>query len=257
MKRRKLIAYAGSGLVVGLGLDLVATGQVVQAQGDRLTIRSLGHTAFLFTDGSQRILLNPFRRAGCTAGYPASALAADIVMVSSRLLDEGYLNDLPGQPKVLSDPGVYSLGRLKIQGILTAHDRDGGRRFGSNVIWKWTQAGITLVHMGGAVAPLRVEDQILLGRPDILLIPVGGGDKAYTPAEAVQAIQVLRPKLVIPTHYLTAAAAPSCTLKPLERFLELMKGTPISRAAGSSLSLSAADLPAKGMRIQVYPAPLA
>ncbi|XGB41014.1 MAG: MBL fold metallo-hydrolase [Nodosilinea sp. LVE1205-7] len=257
MKRRKLMGYAGLGLATGLGLDLLATEQVVQAQSDRLTIRSLGHTAFLFTGGSRKILVNPFRRAGCTAGFPSPALAADIVMVSSRLLDEGYLNDLPGQPKVLSDPGVYDLGSLRIQGILTAHDRDGGRRFGSNVIWKWNQGGITLVHMGGAAAPLQVEEQILLGRPDILLIPVGGGDKAYTPTEAVQAIQLLRPKLVIPTHYLTAAAADSCTLKPLDQFLGLMKGTPVSRASGSSLSLRPADLPAQGMRIQVYQAPLA
>ncbi len=257
MKRRKLIGYAGLGLAVGLGCDLLGEGQVVQAQSDRLTIRSLGHTAFLFTSGSRKILVNPFRRAGCTAGFPSPALPADIVMVSSRLLDEGYLNDLPGKPQVLSEPGVYDISNLKIQGILTAHDREGGRRFGTNVIWKWTQGGITLVHMGGAAAPLQVEEQILLGRPDILLIPVGGGDKAYTPAEAVQAIQVLKPKLVIPTHYLTAAAADSCSLKPLEQFLSLMQGTPISRASGGSLSVRPADLPAKGMRIQVYQAPLA
>jgi L-ascorbate metabolism protein UlaG (beta-lactamase superfamily) len=178
-------------------------------------------------------------------------------MISSRLLDEGYLNDLPGQPKVLSEPGVYEFGNLKIQGVLVAHDREGGRRFGNNVIWKWTQGGVNFVHLGGAAAPLRVEEQILLGRPDVLLVPVGGGDKAYTPAEAVQAIQTLKPKIVIPTHYRTAAANDTCTLQPLDTFLSLMQGTPVTRAPSGRLSIRPSDLPAEGMRIQVYQAPLA
>jgi L-ascorbate metabolism protein UlaG (beta-lactamase superfamily) len=226
-------------------------------QTDRLTLRSLGHTAFLFTGGGRRILSNPFRPLGCTAGFPNPAQPADIVMISSRLFDEGYLNDLPDNPRVLAEPGVYDFENLRIQGVLTPHDREGGRRFGNNTIWKWTQAGITIVHMGGAVTPLRVEEQILLGRPDVLLVPVGGGPKAYTAEEAVQAIQVLRPRVVIPTHYLTTAASDTCDLSPLDNFLALMQGTPITRAPQGTLSIRPSDLPSEGMRIQVYQYPLA
>jgi L-ascorbate metabolism protein UlaG (beta-lactamase superfamily) len=253
MKRRRLVNYT----VYGLTTAVLGQASSVLAQSNQVTLRSLGHTAFLFTGGGQTILVNPFRQLGCTAGFPSPAVAADIVMISSRLLDEGYLNDLPGQPKVLSEPGVYEFGSLKIQGVLVAHDREGGRRFGNNVIWKWTQAGVNIVHLGGAAAPLRVEEQILLGRPDVLLVPVGGGDKAYTPAEAVQAIQTLKPKIVIPTHYRTAAANDTCTLQPLDTFLSLMQGTPVTRAPNGSLSIRPSDLPAEGMRIQVYQAPLA
>lgn len=258
MKRRKLLAYAGSGLAATVGMGLMKHHQVAQAQQvERLTLRSLGHTAFLFTGGGQRILVNPFRRLGCTAGFPSPALPAEIVMVSSRLFDEGYLNELPGNPRVLAEPGVYDLENLRIQGISTPHDREGGRRFGNNTIWRWTQAGVNIIHMGGAVAPLRVEEQILLGRPDVLLVPVGGGPKAYTPEEAVQAIQVLRPKVVIPTHYLTTAASDTCDLSSLDNFLSLMQGTPITRAPQGTLSIRPSDLPNEGMRIQVYQYPLA
>jgi L-ascorbate metabolism protein UlaG (beta-lactamase superfamily) len=258
MKRRKLLGYAGSGLMATLGMELVAGRHAAQAQStDRLTLRSLGHTAFLFTGGGPRILVNPFRRIGCTAGFPSPAQPADIVMVSSRLFDEGYLNELPGNPRVLAEPGVYDFENLRIQGVSTPHDREGGRRFGNNTIWRWTQAGITVVHMGGAATPLRVEEQILLGRPDVLLVPVGGGPKAYTPEEAVQAVQVLRPKVVIPTHYLTTAASDTCDLKPLDDFLALMQGVPITRAPQGALSIRPSDLPNEGMRIQVYQYPLA
>jgi len=257
MRRRQLLAYASASLATTVGLGVLGRGSVAQAQTDRLTIRSLGHTAFLFTGSGRRILVNPFRRIGCTAGFPSPAVPADIVMISSRLFDEGYLNELPGEPRVLAEPGVYDFENLRIQGVLTPHDREGGRRFGNNTVWKWPQGGINIVHMGGAAAPLRVEEQILLGRPDIMLVPVGGGPKAYNPTEAVQAIQVLKPKIVIPTHYLTTAANETCDLKPLDEFLALMQGTPITRATGGALSLRPSDLPSSGMRIQVYQYPTA
>jgi L-ascorbate metabolism protein UlaG (beta-lactamase superfamily) len=253
MERRKLLGYAGSSFVATLGLGLVGQWQAVQAQTERLTITWLGHTCFLFSGGGYRILVNPFRRIGCTAGYRSPAVEADLVMISSRLFDEGYLDELPGNPQVLAEAGIYDFDNLRVQGILTPHDREGGRRFGDNVIWKWSQAGVTIVHMGGAAAPIRVEEQILLGRPDIMLVPVGNGAKAYTAAEALQAVQVLKPKVVIPTHFLTQAADPeTCDLTELDDFLALMQGTPITRAGGDTLSLSASDLPEQGMRIQVY-----
>lgn len=73
----------------------------------------------------------------------------------------------------------------------------------------------------------------------------------------MQAIQTLKPKIVIPTHYRTAAANDTCTLQPLDTFLSLMQGTPITRAPSGSLSIRPSDLPAEGMRIQVYQTPLA
>jgi hypothetical protein len=257
MNRRKFFVYAGSSLVTTFGLGLVDQWSRVQAQTDRVTIQALGHTAFLFTGGGRRILVNPFRRIGCTLGYASPAVEADMVMISSRLFDEGYLEDLPGDPQVLAEPGAYDFEGLGVQGILVPHDREGGRRFGNNIIWKWNQGGVNIVHMGGAAAPLGVEEQILLGRPDILLVPVGGGPKAYTAEEAVQAVQTLKPKVVIPTHYLTAAAdTESCDLTGVDEFLALMQGTPVTKANAGSLSVRPGDLPTEGMRIQVYEFPL-
>ncbi|MGB3135339.1 MAG: MBL fold metallo-hydrolase [Nodosilinea sp.] len=255
MKRRTLLGYAGSGLGAALGVGLAH--RAAQAQTTGVTIRSLGHTAFLFTGGGRRILVNPFRRVGCTAGFASPAVPADIVMISSRLFDEGYLAELPGEPRELTEAGVYDFENLRIQGILTFHDREGGRRFGTNTVWKWTQGGVTIVHTGGAAAPLGVEEQILLGRPDVMLVPVGGGPKAYTAAEAVQAVQVLKPKIVIPTHYLADVAGEGCELDPVDDFLALMQGTPVTRASSGSLGIRPGDLPSQGMRIQVYQYPRA
>jgi L-ascorbate metabolism protein UlaG (beta-lactamase superfamily) len=251
MKRRQFIQYAGASALTTVGLGMV--GQVAQAQsGNAVSIQWLGHTCFLFAGEGRRILVNPFRPIGCTAGYRAPRVEAELVMISSRLFDEGVTEGLPGNPRVLSEAGAYEYRGLQIQGIRMDHDRVGGRRFGQNVAWRWTQGGLNILHLGGAAAPITVEQQILMGRPDIVLVPVGGGPKAYTPQEATQALQTLNPRIVIPTHYRTQAAdANACEVGPLDEFLALLPNTP-TRRNGDSISLRRADLPETGSKIEVF-----
>lgn len=241
MKRRQLL-YAGAGLLAGLGLSLVDR-ESAEAQSGGVTMQYLGHTCFLFSGGGRRILVNPFRPGGCTAGYRAPRPTADLVMISSRLLDEGAVDGLPNSPRILFEPGVYEVNGLQIQGIGTDHDDVGGRQFGVNVVWRWQQGGVNILHMGGAAAPITTEQQILMGRPDIMLVPVGGGPKAFTPEEAQAAVQRLNPKLVIPTHYRTPAADDTaCDILPIDNFLSLMSGTP-TQQVGGSITVAAGDLP--------------
>lgn len=249
MKRRQFVGYAGASLLTAVGTSLAFGSDSAQAQTNSLSVQYLGHTCFLFTGSGQKILVNPFRSLGCTAGYRAPKVNADLVLISSQLLDEGAIEVVPGNPRLLYEAGAYDVGGVKIQGISADHDRVGGKRFGSNVAWRWTQGGVTVLHLGGAAAPVTLEQKILMGRPDVLLIPVGGGPKAYTPEEAKQAISVLNPKLVIPTQYRTQAAKDQCDLVGLDDFLKLMSGTAV-RKGGDSLSIRKADLPKEGITIQ-------
>ncbi|NJN03717.1 MAG: MBL fold metallo-hydrolase [Leptolyngbyaceae cyanobacterium SL_1_1] len=261
MKRRQLVRYAGATFLATFGLGLTSHWQAFQAQtSDSIIVQWLGHSAFLFTGAGQRILVNPFRPTGCTAGYRPVRVVADLVLISSRLFDEGWVDGLPGNPRLLAEAGIYELDPLRIQGILTAHDREGGRRFGNNVIWRWNQAGINIVHMGGAAAPITVEEQILIGRPDVLLLPVGGGPKAYNAQEAVSVIQALNPKLAIPTQYQTAAAegvaSADCLIEPIDEFLTLaqqaLPAAQISQGTGDALTVRASALPSTGTKVQVF-----
>ncbi len=254
MKRRQLMRYAGAGLLTALGTGLASGFQTYQAAtpGGSVSVKWLGHTSFLFTGNGKRVLANPFQKLGCTAGYRSSKVAADLVLVSSLLLDEGAVEGLPGNPQFLYKPGVYQVDNLKIQGMSINHDRNGGRRFGTNVAWRWTQGGINILHLGGAAAPIDIEQKILMGRPDVLLVPVGGSDKAYTPEEAKQAVQVLNPKLVIPTHYRTQAAdSAKCDIVSVDEFLALMDGMPVRRVNSDTLTVKSTDLPENGTAIAV------
>ncbi|AFZ24439.1 putative Zn-dependent hydrolase of beta-lactamase fold protein [Cylindrospermum stagnale PCC 7417] len=243
MKRRQLMGYAGAGLATALVTNLGSNLQA-DAQSSGLSVRWLGHTCFLFTGGGAKILVNPFRPVGCTAGYRPPKVVADLVLISSQLLDEGSVEELPGNPKLVYEPGVYEFQGLKFQGISTDHDRKNGKQFGKNTAWGWKQGGITILHLGGAAAPISIEQKILMGRPDVAFIPVGGSAKAYNAQEAKQAIAVLNPKLVIPTHYRTQAAdTAACDISPLDDFLTLMPDVTVRRSNSDSISISSKDLP--------------
>ena len=244
MKRRQLLGYAGAGLVTTLVTSLGSDLQVNAQSGGSLSIQWLGHTSFLFTGGGVKILTNPFRAIGCTAGYRAPKVAADLVLISSQLLDEGAVEDLPGNPKLIYEPGAYEFHGIKFQGIAINHDRKGGKQFGINTAWLWKQGGISILHLGGAAAPISIEQKILMGRPDVALVPVGGGSKAYNPQEAKQAIQTLNPKIIIPTHYRTQAAdTPNCDISPLDDFLTVMNGMTVRRSTSDTISVSSGKLP--------------
>jgi L-ascorbate metabolism protein UlaG (beta-lactamase superfamily) len=250
MKRRQFVGYAGVGVVTALFTSLSsefqANAQSKPRSGGSLSIQWLGHTSFLFTGGGVRILANPFRTVGCTAGYRPPKVQADLVLISSQLLDEGAVEDLPGNPKLIYEPGVYEFNSIKFQGIAINHDRKGGKQFGINTAWQWKQGGISILHLGGAAAPISIEQKILMGRPDVALVPVGGGPKAYNAEEAKQAIQVINPKLVIPTHYRTQAAdASTCDISPLDQFLTAMDGMTVRRSNSDTITISSGNLPEK------------
>lgn len=256
MQRRKFVQQLGTGFVTALGLGTISAWQQVQAQTAGVQVKWLGHTSFLFTGNGRRILVNPFRTLGCTAGYSEPTVAADVVLISSRLFDEGgILEGLPGSPPILAETGEFALDPIRMQSFEVDHDRQGGRRFGKNLIWRWQQGGLTIVHMGGAASPVSVEEQILIGRPDVLLIPVGGGPKAYNAEEAVAAIATLNPRIVIPTHYRTQAANEECEIEGLQTFLDLMRAIPTRQANSDSVTLSTASFPGDGMIIQLLAYP--
>lgn len=106
--------------------------------------------------------------------------------------------------------------------------------------------------MGWAAAPIELEKKILMGQPDLALIPVGKGSKAYNPQQAKQAVQVLNPKMVIPTHYKTAAAnKKNCDLVAVDEFLQLVEGMPVRRHNSNKITLTASDFPQQESVIQL------
>ena len=198
-----------------------------------VTITSYGHSALLIQGGGAKVLVNPFKAVACAAGLAEPKVSANVILASSLLLDEGAP---VASGKFLSQPGSYRLAGLKIEGISAPHDRFGGRRFGQSTLWRWNQGGLSFAHLGGTAAQLSPEDRVLLGKPDVLIVGVGGGAKVYDGAEAAAVVRELAPKRVIPVQYVSGKTPANCDQSSVEPFLEAMKGTSVKRV-GRVLSL--------------------
>ena len=202
--------------------------------GSGVSITSYGHSALLISGGGKTVLLNPFKAVGCAAGLAEPRVSADVILASSSLRDEGA-NVARG--KLLVSPGSYRVAGLQIEGIAAPHDRFGGRRFGQATLWRWKQGGLDFAHLGGTAGSLAPSDRVLLGRPDVLIIGVGGGAKVYDGSEAAEVVRDLQPRRVIPVQYVSGRKAPKgCDQSGVEPFLKAMAGTPFKRT-GPTLSL--------------------
>jgi L-ascorbate metabolism protein UlaG (beta-lactamase superfamily) len=178
-------------------------------------------------------MVNPFRAVGCAKGLAEPRVNATVILASSELPDEGARI---GGGTYLAKPGSYRVGGLKIEGFATPHDRVGGRRFGQATAWRWQQAGLNFAHLGGTAATLSGEDKVLLGRPDVLIIGVGGGGKVYNGEEAAKVVRALNPRRVIPVQYVNGEPPSGCDLGDAQPFLDAMAGTEV-RKVGPNLNL--------------------
>jgi len=187
-----------------------------------LLIKSLGHSSFLINSAEKSILINPFKAIGCASNLKEpNELNVDFILASSRLLDEGYN---PNDQLMFVDPGIYQFEDILLNGISIPHDRLDGRRFGMATVWNWEQSDLKIVHMGGAAGDIDINSQIILSRPDILFISIGGGIKSYDGEEASRIVKILKPNVVIPVHFAPdKQIIKDCDFSNADLFLENMK----------------------------------
>ncbi len=187
-----------------------------------LVIKSLGHSSFLINSAEKSILINPFKAIGCASNLQEpKEVNIDFILASSRLSDEGYN---PNDQLMFVDPGIYQFEDILLNGISVPHDRLDGRRFGMATVWTWKQNNLKIVHMGGAAGDIDVNSQIILSRPDILFISIGGGIKSYDGEEASRIVKILKPNVVIPVHFaLGKQINKDCDFSNADLFIENMK----------------------------------
>ena len=215
------------------GSALVAIGTVAPVRAAGVSVTNYGHSALLIRGGGQSVMVNPFRAVGCAKGLAEPRVNATVILASSELPDEGARI---ASGTYLAKPGSYRVGGLKIEGFAAPHDRVGGRRFGQSTVWRWQQAGLSFAHLGGTAATLSGEDKVLLGRPDVLIIGVGGGGKVYNGEEAAKVVRALNPRRVIPVQYVNGETPSGCDQGGVQPFLDAMSGTEV-RKVGPSLNL--------------------
>ena len=187
-----------------------------------LLLKNMGHGSFLIKGREKSVLLNPFKAIGCASELnEPTEVNSDFILASSKLADEGFN---PNDKLMFVEPGFYKFEDILLNGIEVPHDRVGGRRLGMATVWSWEQNNLKMVHMGGAAGELDINSQIILSRPDILFISIGGGFKSYNGSEASDVVKILKPSIVIPVHFLRGKnISDNCDFSNADIFLENMQ----------------------------------
>ena len=173
----------------------------------------LGHSCFRVRSREAILVMDP---PGAEWGS-LGKLQADIVTISHQHVGHNNPAAIAGDPLVLTSPGEYEVKDVLILGIGTHHDTVKGAERGKNTVFLLELEDLTVCHLGdlGHVPTAsQVED---LGDVDVLLIPVGGVT-TLTPSSAVETINLLEPRIVVPMHYRDERHRTD--LEPLEKFLK-------------------------------------
>lgn len=162
-----------------------------------MEIRWFGQSCFEIKSKSGTIITDPYSDK---IGLILPQLQADILTISHDHYDHNAKEKITAQ-KIITTPGEYEVGEIKILGILSDHDNSGGTERGKNIIFRFLIDEISILHLGDFGATKLTDIQLNeIGTVDILLIPVGG---KYTinASEAVEIIKAIEPRIIIPMHY--------------------------------------------------------
>ncbi len=218
-----------------------------------MKIKYLGHAAFLVTSqGGTRIVLDPYEAGAYdgAVGYPPIDETAEVVLLSHDHPDHGYVSAVKGDPKVIRSEGTTSVADVEFTGVETFHDETGGSQRGRNVVFTIEADGVRVTHLGDLGHSLSDEKAAQIGKPDVLLIPVGG---VYTidASAADGVIGGLEPRVVIPMHYKTECCG--FPIAPVDGFL---KGKENVKKLGQEVEVSKQALPgAREIWVLQHPTP--
>jgi len=217
-----------------------------------MIIRYLGHACFLVTDSDGiRIVFDPYEPGGFNGaiGYGPINEPADIVVVSHDHADHNYVAGVPGNPRVITGPGVQSEEIILVRGIAAKHDASGGSERGENTVFCADIDDVRLCHLGDLgheLTPAQVEE---IGSIDVLLCPVGGLFTIDAQA-ATRVVESLGPRITIPMHFKTAKT--TFPLAPVDDFLRGKKN--VRRENASEITVTQETLPAEPQIIVLDPA---
>jgi len=221
--------------------------------GQPVTVRFWGQACFTITAGGKTLLIDPFNPP--ELGYPAFDVTPEVVLISHEHFDHNETSCVKGKPLVLhglDEGGAVqaidrTVGPFHVRTVAGKHWHDPAQKQRGNIaMFVIEVAGLKIVHLGDLGEKLSAEQVQAIGRPDVLLVPVGGfftidADGAY------EVVQQLKPRAyVIPMHYRTAALEASLRSKLAEPSAFLRKfGEKVVRLDGNEWKIDPAALPAE------------
>ena len=202
-----------------------------------MKITYLGHSCFLFeNDAGAKLIIDPYTRVGYEL---PKGLTADMVLSSHGHFDHSYTQAIEGEYILLNEAGEYNICGIEVKGVNTWHDPKQGALRGNNIMFHFTMDGIRFCHFGDLGEEYNKDVAKKLAGADVWLIPVGG---TYTidAAQALEYMERLSPKVVIPMHYLPTNGA--LDIAPISSFLSKVSAGAVIPCMDGTFVINKADL---------------
>lgn len=223
-----------------------------------MRVRWFGQSAFaLRGEDGRSVFVDPFPPADPAAMHglrfdypPIEGVQAELLLITHEHFDHNGASVVGGAPRTIrSTAGTFDGPGGAVVAVASEHDAVAGTQRGPNAIMIFPLDGRRVCHFGDfGQSALRPEQAEAVGRPDLLLLPVGGGPTIDGVA-AAELVRRLRPRWVVPMHYRTPAID---FLGPVDGFLEQFASGSIHRLA--SPEFDTASLPPSAEPLVVVPA---
>lgn len=169
-------------------------------------------------------------------------LAPDIVALTHQDDKRFPTDSFTNEPFTINTPGEYEVSGIFAYAIpLRAADS----KYPFELMYRFEVEGMSIGFLGGLNRNLTDEEVAALGNIDILLLPVGGGDR-LTAKQAVDIIKTVEPRMVVPLAYHTEGVKEK--LGTADAFC---KELVCKREDGNKLKISKKDLPVDDLVVTV------
>src|SRR5438105_2231132 len=153
----------------------------------------------------------------------------DIVVRTEGATDPDLLRQREGHVQQVSGPGEFEVRGVSIYGMHT----------GDTTVMRVEVDEVRVVSAGRLRRQLTEDEIDALGRVDVLVVPVGGGD-SLNASEATKLVRALEPAIVVPARY--SAVGGRSEYDPVDRVTEGGHSpTPAPRPTSTSAITSASS----------------
>src|SRR5882724_5969353 len=172
-----------------------------------IEVEWMGHSTFQITSSKgTRILTDPHG----AFDLPRPTLPQHIVTTSHRHAPHSSVHMAPGTPVIIHGltPGGENWQKISttihdvsVYVVPAFHDKSQGMQRGKNAIFVFRVDDICIAHLGD-LGHIPTHDQLkMMGKIDILLVPIAGGYFTVTATEAREVTKLVNPKIAIPMHF--------------------------------------------------------
>jgi L-ascorbate metabolism protein UlaG (beta-lactamase superfamily) len=171
-----------------------------------ITIEYFGQSSFGISDREgMKIVTDPYDPM---LGYTFPSISTQVLTVSHDHFDHNNVAALNGYEQLINTTtGSFTNGDINVKGFSSWHDTTEGSERGANTIYTYEINKIKVCHLGDLGHQPSEELINSIGEVDVLMIPVGGSFTINSD-EAIEVINSINPKVVIPMHYGTEASRP-------------------------------------------------